>query len=194
MEESRDQLRRAALSQRQSLAQAECLSWSRSIQVAAIALPQYHSARSVALYSSVQNEVGTQLLLENALTSGKKVFLPKLSQPDRGGFVRFHARAELIVGRFGILEPTGTDALTAADCEGLMVFVPGVLFDRQGNRLGRGGGWYDRTLSGLSNRGVFVGLAFDVQLVDRLPAESWDRRVHYIVTEKSVIDCGAKPL
>jgi 5-formyltetrahydrofolate cyclo-ligase len=54
--------------------------------------------------------------------------------------------------------------------------------------LGRGGGWYDRLLARLS--GIFIGLAYEFQLVKKLPAEKWDRKVHYIITENRVIDCG----
>jgi 5-formyltetrahydrofolate cyclo-ligase len=109
------------------------------------------------------------------------------------GFARISSAAELVKGRYGILEPAGTDALVPADGDSLIVFIPGLLFDRHGNRLGRGGGWYDRVLNGLGNRGFFVGLAYEFQLVDDMPAESWDQRVNLIITEKNQIDCGRAP-
>jgi 5-formyltetrahydrofolate cyclo-ligase len=84
--------------------------------------------------------------------------------------------------------------LSAADEIGLVAFIPGVLFDHCGNRLGRGGGWYDRALARLSGRGgVFIGLAYEFQVMEKLAAEKWDRQVHMIITEKRVIDCGVKP-
>jgi 5-formyltetrahydrofolate cyclo-ligase len=83
--------------------------------------------------------------------------------------------------------------LSAADKDVLVVFVPGVVFDLCGNRLGRGGGWYDRILAQL-NRGVFVGLAYDFQVVEKLAAEEWDRKVHFVITENRVIDCGVRTL
>jgi 5-formyltetrahydrofolate cyclo-ligase len=67
------------------------------------------------------------------------------------------------------------------------------LFDRRGNRLGRGGGWYDRLLGELGNNGIFVGLAYEFQMIESLPAASWDRRMHFILTEKNQIDCGMTP-
>ena len=193
MTESRDRLRRRALSQRRGLALADRLAWSRSIQARATALPCYCAARFVALYSPVQNEVDTQVILDHALASGKKVFFPKLNQTGSSGFAQVHSSADLIAGRFGILEPMGTDAMALADGDRLIIFVPGVLFDRQGIRLGRGGGWYDRVLSELGSHGIFVGLAYEFQIVDSLPAESWDQRVHFIITEKNQIDCGMPP-
>jgi 5-formyltetrahydrofolate cyclo-ligase len=175
------------------LTQADCFAWSQSIQHRAIALSCYRDARSVVLYSPVQNEVDSRAILDDALASGKKVFYPKLVKNGVPGFARVFSAANLVSGRFGILEPVGSDALTPSDRDGLIVFVPGVLFDRCGNRLGRGGGWYDRALDELGSQGVFVGLAYEAQIVDRLAAESWDRKVHFIVTENELIDCGMAP-
>lgn len=191
-ENSRQSLRDGALARRRALAPGECFSWSDSIQLTALKLIEYRSARTVALYSPVHNEVDTSAILGDALKVGKKVFYPKLSRAGVIGFARIRSSAELVAGRFGIFEPVGSEVLTSAEGEGLIVFIPGLLFDRQGHRLGRGGGWYDRVLNGLVNRGFFVGLAYEMQLVDDLPAESWDQRVHFIITEKNQIDCGGR--
>lgn len=187
---SRDRLRNAALLQRRQMARADCVAWSRSIQAKATGLSCYRTARSVALYSPIQNEVEIQSILAHALSSGKRVFYPKLGDKGAPGFTRICSLTDLVAGRFGILEPAGAEAMTAGDRDALVVFVPGVLFDRLGNRLGRGGGWYDRALHELGNHGVFVGLAYEFQVVDSLPAESWDRKVHFIITESQHIDCG----
>jgi 5-formyltetrahydrofolate cyclo-ligase len=73
---------------------------------------------------------------------------------------------------------------------GLIVFVPGVAFDTRGQRLGRGKGWYDRLLRQLGGNTVFVGLGYEFQIVEEVPTESWDEKVHYVVTEERVIDCA----
>jgi len=190
MEENRDVLRGAAMSQRTSLSPANCQSWSRAIQAKALRLPQYLTARSVALYSPVQNEVETEAILDDALGAGKQVFFPKLHRRDGAEFVQVISKCDLVAGRFGIGEPAGTKLLSLEDCASLSVFIPGVLFDRRGHRLGRGGGWYDRALAQLGNRGFFIGLAYEIQIVDSLPAASWDQRVHYVITENGIIDCG----
>ena len=90
IQESRDSLRNAALSLRIKLAQTDCLSWSRSIQDSAIAMPQFRTAQSVALYSSIQNEVATETILGEALASGKRVYFPKLSGDGPVGFAQIH--------------------------------------------------------------------------------------------------------
>jgi len=174
MVESRDKLRRATISHRRSLAQADCLAWSHSIQARVIALSHYRAAHCVALYSPVENEVATQMILDDALSSGKMVFYPKLNSTGSSDFARVHSVADFVAGGFGIPEPAGTDSIPLGASNNLIVFVPGVLFDRYGNRLGRGGGWYDRVLSNLGSVGIFVGLAYEFQVVDDLAAESWD--------------------
>jgi 5-formyltetrahydrofolate cyclo-ligase len=188
-ENNRQSLRDGALLRRRALAPVDCFSWSDSIQLTALELIEYRSARAVALYSPVHNEVDTSAILSDALKLGKKVFYPKLSMAGVMGFARIRSSAELVAGRYGILEPVGSEVLIPAAGESLIVFIPGLLFDREGHRLGRGGGWYDRVLNGLVNRGFFVGLAYEIQIVDDLPAESWDQRVHFIITEKNQIDC-----
>ena len=193
MEESRVKLRNVALSQRRALAPVDCLAWSQAIQARAIQLPHYRAARSVALYSPVQNEVATQAILDDALRAKKIVYYPKLSSAGAPVFARIDSYADLVVGRFGIPEPAGTDTLSPADWGGLIVFVPGLSFDRRGNRLGRGGGWYDRVLGELKNHSVFIGLAYEMQMVGGLLTESWDQRVNFIITENNLIDCGNRP-
>ena len=81
-----------------------------------------------------------------------------------------------------------------AEASGLLVIVPGVLFDPYGHRLGRGGGWYDRVLHALSGEGVYFGLAYEFQIISRIPVESWDQSVHFVVTQERVIDCGSHRL
>jgi 5-formyltetrahydrofolate cyclo-ligase len=193
-QESRDSLRNAALSHRRRLAQADCLSWSRSIQDIAVAMPQFRTAQSVALYSSIQNEVATETILGEALASGKRVYFPKLSGHGPVGFAQIHNGSDLIPGPGGMQEPAIPHTVSLIDCNDLIIFTPGVLFDRRGYRLGRGGGWYDQVLAGLKGHGIFVGLAYDCQIVEQLPAESWDQRVHFIISQSNLIDCGSKLL
>jgi 5-formyltetrahydrofolate cyclo-ligase len=144
----------------------------------------------VALYSATGAEVSTRAILNDALESGRRVFYPRTC-PDGGGeFIAVLSESDLRIGRYGICEPVGGDGLCEADCRSLAIFVPGVAFDRMGNRLGRGQGWYDRILAGLPGS-TTLALAYEFQLVESVPVSGWDRRVHYIVTENFVIDCGS---
>ncbi len=193
MEETRKALRRAALTRRSALAPQTWLCWSRLIQAKILERPQYLAASSVALYSPVHNEVETRAILSHAFRHQKKVFYPKLSGNDSQVFARVRSVGDFIVGRYRIPEPAGEVRLTDADCEGLAVIIPGLIFDCRGYRLGRGGGWYDRALRWLGHRSYFVGLAYEFQVVDRLPEQPWDQKVHCVITESRVIDCGDTP-
>jgi 5-formyltetrahydrofolate cyclo-ligase len=190
-EEMKSRLRSAALARRSSLPSATCLSWSRSIQAKVIELPFYQTAQAVALYCAVRNEVETAGLMDDALRQGKKVFCPRLAAMRSAFFVQVDSPSDLRVGSRGVAEPIGERYLNEADTDGLIVMVPGVLFDQRGHRLGRGGGWYDRALNWLGQRGTFIGLGYECQLVDHVPAQAWDQRVHFVITELRVIDCRA---
>ena len=99
-------------------------------------------------------------------------------------FVEVDDLAALSKGAFGLLEPKGGLTASVADLD-LMV-VPGVAFDRTGHRLGYGKGFYDRELHATGFSGVLIGFCFEFQLLDRLPAESHDVPVDYIVTEQGL--------
>lgn len=194
LEETRNELRRAVSKRRSTLSPTTCLSWSRAIQAKVVELPQYLAVRSIALYCAMRNEVETWAIMNHALGQKKKVFCPKTSGDHLPPlFVQISSQADLVTGSLGAAEPHGDALLTPEDCEGAMVIVPGVVFDVLGNRLGRGGGWYDRALAWFENRGVFIGLAYELQVVDKVPVEPWDKKVHYVITESRVIDCGVMP-
>ncbi|MBI2179241.1 MAG: 5-formyltetrahydrofolate cyclo-ligase [Deltaproteobacteria bacterium] len=189
-QEAKQALRSAGLARRAALAEADCQLLSRAIQARVLQWHCYLTCRSVALYSAIQNEVGTDDLLAHALKSGKKVFYPRVGKDDSAGFFRVLAADELRAGRFGILEPAGTTRLAGVEFEALTIFVPGVAFDLQGNRLGRGRGWYDRLLQQAGERAAIVALAYEFQIVDAVPTGPGDQKVNYVITEKRVVDCG----
>ena len=193
MEETRNQLRGAVLKRRSALPLSTCHFWSRSIQAKVLELPEYLAAQSVVLYRAVRNEVETGAIMNDAFGRQKKVFCPKISGDQPAVFLRIFSQADLVPGPAGVAEPSGHVRFSEADREGSMVIVPGVVFDDRGHRLGRGGGWYDRALKWFDDRGVYVGLAYEFQVVDKVPAELWDEKVHYVVTESRVIDCGVAP-
>jgi len=193
MREKKHSVRVAALAQRGLLPHSESLGRSRLIQARVLQFPPYLLCRSVALYSPIQNEVETGEIRDHALVTGKNVFFPRSGSKDALELIQIGAATELSLGRFGILEPTGEKRLAGRNQEELVVFVPGVVFDLHGNRLGRGRGWYDRVIKELSGA-ILVALAYDFQIADEVPAEEWDQKVHYVITERSVIDCRSIPV
>ena len=193
MREKKHSLRAAALAQRSLLSRSESLARSRLIQARALEFPPYLLRRSVALYNPIQNEVETGEIRDHALVTGKNVFFPRFGLKDSLELIKIESETEFSQGRFGILEPTGERRLAGQDQGELVVFVPGVAFDLSGNRLGRGKGWYDRLIKELGEA-ILVALAYDFQIVDQVPAEEWDQRVHYVITERSVVDCRSVPV
>ena len=189
MRDKKHALRAGALIQRGSLPVSEARASSGIIQEKVLHFPPYLTSPAVGLYSPIGNEVATERIRDHAFTSGKNVFYPKARKADGLCMIRVRSAEELKPGRYGILEPVGTEAMTDPDQQGLVVFVPGLAFDLHGRRLGRGKGHYDRLLGRLAEGATFVSLAYEFQIVEELPTEEWDRKVHHIITERRTIDC-----
>lgn len=148
----------------------------------AITLPQ---GRIVASYAARDHEIDPVLLAESLRARGHKIALPVMTGKDRALAFRLHETpTPLIANLFGIREPP----LDAPVAEPDIVLVPLLAFDRRGNRLGTGGGYYDRTLRALreDKKVTAVGLAFACQEVAVIPVESHDIALDRIVTELQV--------
>ncbi len=151
-------------------------------------LPQFQKARVVLMYWSMADEVQTHDFVERWYRE-KTVLLPCVDGDDLR--LRQYTGPECMVAgeQFGIGEPAGRDRLGAAgseertDLEAVdMIIVPGVAFDRQRNRMGRGRGFYDRMLKSTPNA-VKVGIAYDFQLMDTIPTEPHDVKMDEVITE-----------
>ncbi len=159
---------------------------SRLIQQRLIASEYFSQAHSLALYSPINNEVATTQIFAAAKKLDKKVYYPRVTG-DTFDFFEVRTSDDLVIGAFGVAEPVSTVKIPVADLD--LVVVPGVAFDVRGYRLGYGRGFYDRQLAGKQNGTVSVGLCFDIQLCDSLPAESHDQPLDFIVTETKFISC-----
>jgi 5-formyltetrahydrofolate cyclo-ligase len=174
---------------RASLTPEFAKSRSVTIQRRLLATDCYRGAAAIVLYSPIHNEVATDLVAADALASGKELFFPSLRR-DRETITvaRVHDLSELVAGAFGIREPA-TEGATAEpdDLAVAIIVVPGLAFGPEGQRLGRGGGHYDRFLAASPREAITVGLAYSFQLLDRIPQESFDRRLQYVITESALI-------
>ena len=143
----------------------------------------------IMLYWSCHNEVHTHHLVRIALQEGKRVFLPRCDTQGQQIYpheVRDLSR-DLEVGPFGILQP-GEKAPTLLDLRDMEVcVVPGIAFDAEGNRVGRGLGYYDRFLRKLDEKTVRIGVAYAFQIVDKICPTDGDASVDKIVTEKETL-------
>lgn len=163
--------------------QQQDFAWQIAIRVA-----QHRGIQSVqriAAFLSFDGELNTGPLIEQLWQLGKRVFLPVLHPFSPGNllFLRYTAETPLIHNRFNILEPAldVRDVLPVSQLE--VVLTPLVAFDSQGQRLGMGGGFYDRTLQNWQCCGPYpMGLAHDCQQVTALPVEQWDIPLPKIIT------------
>jgi 5-formyltetrahydrofolate cyclo-ligase len=148
---------------------------------AALDLPEVAAARSVLAYAALPEEIDPAPLVRALRGRGARVAYPRVCGP---GVLALHWTAaddELAPGHAGIPEPA-SDSPWASPDDFDLVIVPGVAFDAACGRLGLGGGFYDAFLPTLATDTVTVALAFDEQMVDSVPCEEHDSRVHYVVT------------
>jgi len=187
--ERKQLLRTAAVTQRKSLTTSDWLAWSALIQAKVLEFPPYLRSNSIALYSPIQNEVDTSTIRDHALGAGKIVYYPRIRE-NRIELMQLDSPEALLKeGYLGILEPAGERCFPTTDR--IAVIVPGLVFDTRGNRIGRGAAWYDRLLKEIRTNVISVGLAYDFQLVEEVPTDTWDQRVDYVITERRIIDCAA---
>ncbi len=141
--------------------------------------PHFKYAKHIALYLPNDGEVGTQLAIKQAWKNGKTVYLPVLDPMRKGflWFVEYKANSIMCKNHFGIAEPDPKFNKRISARVLQAVGLPLVAFDDQGNRLGMGGGFYDRTFEFCRQSGTkpkLFGLAHQCQRVDKLPTENWD--------------------
>ena len=136
-------------------------------------------ADKILMYHSLPDELSTVRFLRK-WRDRKRFFLPRVNGVNLDILPYDESRLEH--GAFHIEEPTGTNTVSPDEIE--MVVVPGVAYDRSGNRLGRGRGFYDRLLA--STRATKVGVGYEFQLVDSIPAEPHDVKMDLVITQSSI--------
>ncbi len=187
----RKQLRR----QRCALNPAEHLQRSNRLCQRLIQHRLFRNSQRIAAYLSADGEVDARPLIEQAWSTDKQVYLPVLRPfgDNRLWFARYEPDTRLVANRYGIAEPEMDHAHRIEAFALDLVLTPLVGFDVQGNRLGMGGGFYDRSFAHLLRRRHWlkprlVGLAFDFQQVARLPAQPWDVPLTAIATEDRITE------
>jgi 5-formyltetrahydrofolate cyclo-ligase len=189
MDAEKKHFRSLLLGQRRRLSAQEVNDSSQRILSYLRSFPPFLLAETVILYSAEADEVQTEAIWREAVNHGKAVYYPRISA-DRADleFVRRLPDAPLIPGTFNIPIPPGNHLLTGLQTTDV-VLTPGVGFDREGHRLGRGRGYYDRAFRGPLARAIRVALAFSFQVVSKIPTGPKDERVHYVITGDGVFDC-----
>lgn len=164
---------------------------SQAIAENLFAIKEFQQARDILFFLSLEKEVQTGGMIGRSFQLGKNVYVPIVDKKEHllkitklsGLEIEFEA------GAYGIREP-GREYLKIVSPTLIdFVVVPGLVFDLKGNRIGFGGGYYDRLLSELSPRATCAGVAFSFQVLESIPQTENDMKVQKIITEKKTINC-----
>jgi len=154
-----------------------------------LSLNEYRQAQHIAAYFAVNGEIGLTSLIDHALSQGKAVYLPNLDQQALRFSPYFHGQ-KMRTNKFRLPEPDVDESEMLAPAELDLVLAPLVVFDENRNRIGMGGGFYDRSFAFRKNpepkRPVLIGVAHELQKVERIVPQDWDVRLDMIVTDQAV--------
>ncbi len=189
MTTSRAALRKTFTATRERLTGRERQDAERAIAAHLLQHPPIVNAQTVAAFIATRGEVNLQPWFA-AIPAGLHIGLPIVAA-ERGS-MSFHAfdphtPENLVTNRYGILEPPADAPLLDGAAFDAML-TPLVAFDSRGNRLGMGGGYYDRYLAAAGSRPYLLGVAFACQQAEALPTEEWDMRLDAVVTENGVLE------
>lgn len=184
---SRVELRKHMRHRRRTLTKAERAEYAQRCARRVTSLPLFRSSLRIACYLPFDGELDPYPLMRRAWEMRKLCYLPVV-RGKRLWFASYGAGDRLVKNRFGIAEPRASRHTLIRPARLDVVLTPLVAFDNQGNRLGMGAGFYDRTFAFLKHCGScrrprLIGLAYDFQRVAHIEAEAWDVPLHVIVTE-----------
>jgi 5-formyltetrahydrofolate cyclo-ligase len=183
----RQELRRRILTSRDRLSPADRHRQSLATIDRLWQLPRFADIHTYFIYVAFRSEVETLPLIKRLLAAGRQVAVPltRTSPPHLEGYLLGDPDRDLRPGSFGIPEPDPARLPRVEPAAIEAVILPGAVFDRQGGRLGYGGGYYDRFLAE-APAALRIGLAFELQVVAAVPLEPHDQLLDYLVTEEEV--------
>lgn len=188
MSEEKQSLRDKVLALRAALTPEERSYHSQRIQSIVTKTREFQEADTIMLFMNFRDEVETTELAHKVLDLGKRLILPRCASKG----VLIPAIIEDLVrdiepGMWGIREPRKEGLREVDPVEIDCIFVPGAAFDAQGNRLGYGGGYYDRFFERVKEGTPRIALAFHCQLVDSVPVENYDKKINSLITEQGIM-------
>jgi 5-formyltetrahydrofolate cyclo-ligase len=178
------------LTLRSSRSPEELDALSARIMSRLLELQEIRNAGVISIYLHIGSEVRTLNVLHWLLSHDKTVIVPITDKANRRlifSQIEFPER-ELMEGTFGILEPKPEYRKPFPLEEADVIIVPGVAWDLRGYRLGYGAGYYDRSITSLHSSMSKIGLSYELQIVEHIPNNRFDRRVDKLVTEQRVIN------
>lgn len=182
--EKKQKVRQQMKKTRLALSTSEISMQSQIIQKVVTESDQFQRAKSVGTYFPVNNEVQTDVIINEGRRHGKVIAAPRID----GEIIRFFGfsdSGELRIGPFGIPEPIPSSEPVARPD---LILVPGLAFDKSGYRIGYGKGYYDRFLK--SFEGISLGIAYPFQILANVPHNSSDVRLNFVTTIDGVFSCS----
>ena len=177
---------------RKNQTQEELIEKSGEIEKKLFSLNELKEADTVLFYISYNNEVFTHDMIKKFLVDKKNVVVPISNKIDNSLILsKLEKWKDLHVGSYSILEPIKDKIKKISINEVDLIIIPGLGFDKKGNRLGHGKGYYDNLLKKSLNQ-TKIGLAFEFQIIDKIPVDDHDKPVDIIITEKRIINCNDK--
>jgi 5-formyltetrahydrofolate cyclo-ligase len=184
LREAKRALREEVLARREAIDATAREAMSKTILDRIAALDAFDAATTVLAYAGFGAELQTDGFMHTVLGRGKTLILPRVEGGALGLYAVQDLQRELVPGTWGIRQPDPQTCERVEPSRVDFVLAPGVAFDARGGRLGYGGGFYDRLLSGLHPRPALVAGAFEIQVVERVPVDETDVRVDEVVTER----------
>lgn len=187
--QEKEELRKKYLKKRAEISNLKVKKWSKKINNKFLKLPNLKTAANIMAYASMKNEIKTFDLLNKLLKRGYNLYLPFTRKDiiDLGIAEINDLKKELKEGVFGVQEPIAKIRKTEFKHNFDLIIVPGLCFNKDGYRIGYGGGYYDSFLSKHAGDALKVGFSYDKFIVDSLPVEDHDIPVDLIITEEKII-------
>ncbi|MCD6386283.1 5-formyltetrahydrofolate cyclo-ligase [Candidatus Sumerlaeota bacterium] len=189
--QTKAELRKIFLRRRRAIPPDDKRQWDRQIFQSLVRLPLLVRANVIMTYLSLPDEVDTFRLVEYLLREGKRVVVPRIDTATKRiipGEIK-NLKDDLSQGHYKVLEPHPQRFRPIRIEEIQLHIVPGIVFDLKGFRIGYNQGYYDRFLATLPPESSTVGLTYECQLVESIPADEWDINVDYVLSEKRLISC-----
>lgn len=187
---SKQALRKKIRESKQATPVASLIQWSQQAIHCLEEQSYWQKAKTVVLYYSMMDEVDTRFLVERANQSGKNVYLPVMDGDVLVLRLFLSKESMNLAGKYKILEPTGAILPPTQYQDIDLVIVPGVAFTREGHRLGRGKGYYDKLLPQIS--APCIGICWPLQIVNLLPTESHDVSLDGLISSNGIIKTFTK--
>ncbi|WP_040215154.1 5-formyltetrahydrofolate cyclo-ligase [Clostridium polynesiense] len=183
---SKKDVRKKIIAQRDILSEEEIRERSEIIKNKLFDIDEYKNAKNIFLFTSFGSEVDTHEIIRQALRQGKRVAVPRVNKETKLMEAKIIDNLEdMAEGYYGILEPS--EAAEEMSPESIdLIIMPGVAFDLKGGRIGYGAGFYDKFLKEVSESTPKIAIAYELQLIEEVPMESYDVRIDGVITEKRI--------